>query len=275
MKTQVLFLFGFIFTLSIQQGEAQGFQGKVTYMSKTTLDFDFGGRKIPEDQKQRILKRMKDQMEKTFVLNFNKTEAIYKQEEVLSAPTGGNQRRGRFGAMFGGASGKMYKNTATKESVRAIEFFGKSFLVEDPLQNFSWKLVKESKKIGKYNCFKATAMVKEASSPFSKDANKEAKDILISVWYTPEIPVSQGPDKYWGLPGLILGVSSEKMQIVCTKIVMNVKERIEIKAPKKGKKISEEKFQEIVKEKTAEMRERFKKGRGHNGGGNRTIIRGR
>lgn len=275
MKKKLLLVFGLVLTISTQTIFAQEFQGKAVYLSKTTLDIDFGDRKIPEDQKQRIMKRMKEGMQNTFVLNFNKKASIYKQEEVLEKPTGKNKRGRRFGMMFGGASGKTYKNITTKESIRAVEFFGKSFLIQDPLQNFSWKLENETKKIGKYNCFKATAMVKEVRNPFSSGAKKEVKDILVSVWYTPEIPVSMGPGKYWGLPGLILGVNAGKTQIVCSKIVMNVKEKEEIKAPKKGKKITEAAYEKIVEKKTAEMRERFKNGRGKRGGGNRTIIRGR
>ena len=50
--------------------------------------------------------------------------------------------------------------------------------------------------------------------------------------------------------------------------MLNLKEKKELKAPKKGKKVTEEEFDEIVEEKTIEMRERFKKGR-QGGGGNR------
>ena len=56
------------------------FQGKAVYMSKTTMDMNFGGRQMSEDQKKRIAQRMKGLLEKTFVLNFNKTESTYKEE---------------------------------------------------------------------------------------------------------------------------------------------------------------------------------------------------
>jgi GLPGLI family protein len=250
---------------------AQDFQGKAVYMFKGKVDFDFGGRKIPEEHKQRMLKRMKDAMQKTYVLNFNKTESIYYEEEKLSTPSEGGGGRGKmFASIFGGASaGKMYKNVSSKEIINATEFFGKNFLVGSDLTNFHWKLEKETKKIGKYTCFKATAVVKEKISAFSKDAEKGEKEVAVSVWYTPQIPVSLGPDKYWGLPGLILGVNAGDVQIVCTQVVMNVKEKADIKKPKSGKKITKEKFDKIVAEKTKEMRERFKnsKGGGRPGGG--------
>jgi GLPGLI family protein len=66
------------------------------------------------------------------------------------------------------------------------------------------------------------------------------KETIVTAWYTPEIPVNQGPDKYWGLPGLILEVNDGKTVILCSKVVLNSKTKAEIKAPTKGKEISKE-----------------------------------
>ena len=247
---------------------SQDFQGEAVYMSKTKFQFDFGNRKIPEDAKKRMQERMDKAMQKTFVLNFNKVASIYEEEVTLESQDKGG-RGAMFASIFGGPSmGKTYKNVSTKESKRAVEFFGKIFLVEDPLKPFAWKLEKETKKIGKYTCFKATTSVDKKENPFAKNKDSLETQTLVTVWYSPEIPVSMGPDKYWGLPGLILSVNAGDTQVICTKVVLNLKEKKELKAPKKGKKVTEEEFDEIVEEKTIEMRERFKKGR-QGGGGNR------
>jgi GLPGLI family protein len=44
------------------------------------------------------------------------------------------------------------------------------------------------------------------------------KDVTITAWYTPEIPVNQGPEN-WGLPGLILEINDGKTVMFenCTK----------------------------------------------------------
>lgn len=249
---------------------SQDFQGKAEYMSKTKFEFDFGSRKVPEEHKERMQKRMDDAMQKTFVLNFNKVASIYEEKVKLDTEEKGG--RGGRGAMFasiiGGPSvGKSYKNVVDKESKRAVEFFGKNFLVEDPLKPFQWKLEKEMKKIGRYNCFKASVSVDRELNPFAKNNDTISTKTIIEVWYTPEIPVSLGPDKYWGLPGLILSVNAGDTQIICTKVVLNVKDKYEIKAPKKGKKVSEEEFDEIVAKKTVELKERFKNGRPGGGKG--------
>lgn len=77
--------------------------------------------------------------------------------------------------------------------------------------------------------------------------------------------VNQGPESYWGLPGLILEVNDGKTVILCSKIVLNPKEKTEIKAPTKGKVISQKEFDETVLKKMQEFRE-MNQGRGGNGG---------
>ena len=133
-----------------------------------------------------------------------------------------------------------------------------------------------------YICYKAT-LIKEVD-PFSfaafgrggrgnnnNDAEKKdekPKTMLVTAWYTPQIPVSQGPGEYWGLPGLILEVSSGTTTVLCKEITMNPDEKVTIKMPKKGKKVTREEYNKIVLKKTEEMRDQFR-GRGGNRGGAR------
>src|SRR5690554_2347901 len=78
---------------------AQDFQGKAYYQSKTTMDMsNFGGQQMSEQQKKMMAERMKSMLEKTFILSFNRTESIYKEEEKLAAPGAGG---GRWGGMMG------------------------------------------------------------------------------------------------------------------------------------------------------------------------------
>jgi GLPGLI family protein len=88
------------------------------------------------------------------------------------------------------------------------------------------------------------------------------KEVIITAWYTPEIPVNQGPEGYWGLPGLILEVNDGKTIILCSKVVMNAKEKVEIKAPNKGKEVTQKEYDEIVTAKMKEMQEMRRSGNG-------------
>ena len=55
--------------------------------------------------------------------------------------------------------GQQYKNVSENQLVQSQEFYGKKFLVKDKLQDIKWKMESESKQIGNYLCFRATAVV--------------------------------------------------------------------------------------------------------------------
>ena len=92
------------------------------------------------------------------------------------------------------------------------------------------------------------------------------KETKVTAWYTMQIPVSQGPGEYYGLPGLILEINADKTTILCTKIVLNPTEKKEIKAPSKGKEVSRKEYNDIVKKKMEEMREMYGGRRGNSRG---------
>jgi len=275
---------------------AQDFQGMAVYESKTsTADFmkGMGGnREITPEMQKNMEERMKKMFEKTFVLNFDKSASIYKEEEKLEAP--GQQGGGRMMSSMMGGGGTHYKNVKTEKVIIDKEFFGKEFLISDSLPKLAWKLEGESKKIGQYNCFKATAVRPSSDSDFRNfrfrgkdDEKKEGetkkdssnpktnlmdqwekpKEIVVTAWYSPEIPVNQGPENYWGLPGLILEVNDGTTTILCSKIVMNTKDKVEIKPATKGKQVTQAEYDEIVKKKMEEMKEMYGGKRGPGGGG--------
>ena len=49
--------------------------------------------------------------------------------------------------------------------------------------------------------------------------------------------------------------------MLCTKIVLNPKEKAEITAPTKGKKITQKEYDKVVAKKVKEMRTRYKNNR--------------
>ncbi|MFV8367073.1 GLPGLI family protein [Flavobacterium sp. XS1P27] len=270
---------------------AQEFQGMAVYESKTsTSDFKTrmeGNKEMTPDMQKMIEERMKKMFEKTFILNFDKSASIYKEEEKLDAPGQGGGGMRMMMSMTGGG-GTYYKNVKDKSYTVDKEFMGKEFLVKDSLPNLQWKMEGETRVIGGYNCFKATAVRPASKTDFRNfrpknedaattkpaDAAKKTnlmdeldmpKETIITAWYTPEIPVNQGPENYWGLPGLILEVNDGKTVILCSKVVLNPKVKTEIKAATKGKVTTQKEFDEIVLKKMEEFRE-MNQGRGGNGG---------
>ncbi len=277
---------------------AQSISGKAYYESKTTVDMDnWGGREMTEAMKKQIAERMKSMLEKTYILTFSNNESIYKEEEKLETGAGG----GGFRMMMSSFSaGEQYKNIETNQLLEEREFFGKQFLINDTITNLQWEVGKESKQIGQYLAIKATGVKQVDPNDFSfarrrrppKDAEGEKKEgeeksdsvekvrdpmdeievpkeLVVTAWFTPQIPVKNGPGEYGGLPGLILELNIDRTTLLCSKIVLNPKEADKIAPPEKGKEVSREEYNKIVKQKTDEMRENFRNGDGRRGGGGR------
>jgi GLPGLI family protein len=210
---------------------------------------------------------MKSATEKQYSLSFNKAECLYEEQEKLEKPEASANGGFSVSVSFSG-EGKKYLNLKDKKSIAEDEIFGKEFLIVDPLEKPDWKLLNETKKIGEYNCFKAELFIqvtekqKEEYKEFLKKEEtkpslfkmKEPKDKTIVAWYTPEIPVSFGPNNYWGLPGLILEINEDETIILCSKVTLSNKEKTKIKVPNTGEKVSQNKFDEIQKKKMDNMK---------------------
>lgn len=237
-------------------------QGKAEYYSNTQINTNrFNNSTMSEEQKKRMIKRMTNMFQKEYILIFNQTESIFKVKEKSDSP---NQKEGRrSAAMSGSMDGNLYKNLKEKQQFKNAELFGKKFLINEPLAQFDWKMTGKNKNIGQYICFEATTkrIIKDVAP--KKEGEKFDpfkmidKEIDVVAWYTMQIPVNNGPNDYWGLPGLILELQADKTTILCSKVTLNTKDKV--KQPSKGKVVSNVEFSEISSKKLKEMRERRKK----------------
>jgi GLPGLI family protein len=272
MKNYTKSIIAFVFMLVNALLYAQDFQGVATYKTSMKMDFEIDsvaqGQGINKDMQEKLNAMLQKQFQKEYKLTFTPYESVYKQEEKLAAPS--PQSNGFQIMVVGdGQSSTLYKNTKEKRYANEQEILGKKFLVQDELKDNEWKLENETKFIGQYTCYKATRtieMERVSSMSFNTDEKKSEvtkEKVTVTAWYAPEIPVNAGPGMYWGLPGLILEVNDGTQTIVCSKIVLNPKNRVSIKEPTKGKKVNAEKFEEIMRKKTKEMTERYRgNGRG-------------
>jgi GLPGLI family protein len=245
---------------------SKDFQGKATYISKTKMDLGNWGAKLTEVQKKQIEARMKNRLEKTYTLTFNNQESFFKEDDKIDAISGATDSWGKYFT-----PGDQYKNLVTDTQIQSQEFYGKDFLVKDKLQVIEWKLGDDTKMIGNYVCFKATAMIPTEqltwySFSWDKLNNREKKEkddsiedaisyTAIEAWYSTQIPVNHGPQEFWGLPGLILEVSYDKTTFLCSELVLNTSGKVTIEAPSKGKEVNKMAYQEIISNKMKEFRE--------------------
>ena len=269
----IITLFVLIFSASVS---AQNTNGKAYYIVKNMIKMNLGNRQIPEAQKAMIQERINSMSTNNFVLSFNKNTSIYVEEEKLEQDQGNGiiaQRMGMMKMILNqGSTGKLYKNNIDNTYKNKVDLYGKLFLIQDSLKAIDWKITDAIKTIGKNTCFKATVILKNKGLPTnfrpgeqktddSKEERKIADEmIIVTAWFTLDIPVSQGPAMYYGLPGLILEVNAGNTTILCSKIELNKKEET-INPPKKGKKITQEKYDKLLKKKPQEVRENFRRGR--------------
>lgn len=269
--TSIVFYLSFLMSFS---GHSQEFQGRAEYVYKAQMNLGRWGAKMSEAQKKQVAARLKNRLEKTYLLTFNKEASVFNEYEKLDALSGATDS---WGKNF--TPGEQYKNIKTNAFVQDQEFYGKKFLVKDKLLNIEWKMGTEKKQIGNYQCFRATAMIPTSELSFwefswsqlrqetkddandtasTSDVTQEKEEIPmteVEAWYTPQIPVSQGPSEFWGLPGLILELNIGTTTILCSKIVINPKEKAKVEAPNKGQEVSKIEYKDIIFKKMKEFRD--------------------
>ncbi len=270
MKKFILKTLILLFLVTPLLTRAQDFQGKAIYKTHRKMDIKMGGdnNAISDSQHEMMKEQMKKMFQKTFILSFSKSKSIYKEDVKLNSPK--PQVGGMQVMIIGGGGGSdiFFKDVNEKRYVNKTEVMGKRFLIKDSIPDFKWELSSETKNIGNYTCYKATFSREEEQTHLNmddgdvKEVTKKVK-VLTTAWYTAEIPVSNGPREFGGLPGLILELKEGDLTIVCTEIVMNPSEKIKIEEPNKGKVISQAKYEKIMDEKSKENLERFRAKKGN------------
>jgi GLPGLI family protein len=262
------------FILMFATAKAQDFHGVATYKSHRKMDFKMGGEgSNPEIDKQ-IQEQLKKQFQKEYTLTFNQEASIYKQNEELAKPS--PVASNGITIEISDGSDLLYKNVKEHRYTNQTEMYGKQFLIKDSLISRKWELVNETKNIGEYTCFKAIYKDSITSTTFTDkgEMEKVKEERITTAWYTPQIPVNNGPQDFEGLPGLILEINDGSLTLVCTKIVIKPKDKTDIVEPNKGKEVSSEEFQAIMDKKNKEMMDDMQSRNRGNGNSSRVMIIG-
>ena len=100
-----------------------------------------------------------------------------------------------------GESYQIYKDKSSKKTtvIDKVAANGDKFLYEDEIGTLPWKISDATDTIQNYVCQKATVHFR-------------GRDY--TAWFAPDIPVSDGPWKFAGLPGLILKVEDSRQLFV-------------------------------------------------------------
>lgn len=207
--------------------EAQQTSGKVTYTYSTSFDGFFLPRQatLTFSEDESLFTHSQGNGPKVFDRNGQEISSEHAQKVD---PTNKGQL---FSAYMQDPKGNVYYSDFSKKKMifREIVVY-KAFLVEEPIWiDFKWKLIQETKRVGKFTCQKASTTFRGRT---------------YTAWYAKEIPLPYGPWKFHGLPGLILEVSDEKGEVkfVSTRIEIPSKSKVKIAAPSNGESISIEGF---------------------------------
>jgi GLPGLI family protein len=127
------------------------------------------------------------------------------------------------------------KNFASEHSTDYIDMLGKTYIVDDTLHTPTWKILNQIKEVAGFICMKAETV----------DTVKNQK---ITAWFAQDIPVMAGPERYFGLPGLILELDINEGDVMITASKVEFKKLTnEFNLKKiKGKKISDADYTKII-----------------------------
>lgn len=186
MKTLKLICFCLLFSGIISSGYAQTAEISYTAIINNSL------KGTPQEE------RHLDDLYAKAYLYIQGDMSLYRQslpDSVLYSRKGGGEEgiyRTKLPIAKSDTVGALYlKEFASSSLLSKVQSFDKASFseVKEPLENIDWKLTTERRTIGEFECTKATC------SAFGR--NWEA-------WFSPSIPISDGPWKLYGLPGLII-----------------------------------------------------------------------
>src|SRR5690606_18316239 len=80
--------------------------------------------------------------------------------------------------------------------IRNQNTLGRQFYVENSIDSYDWKITKESNEIDGYICYRAYTEI------LYNDIRGKGSYTL-EAWFCPDFPFKYGPDRYFGLPGLV------------------------------------------------------------------------
>lgn len=135
-------------------------------------------------------------------------------------------------ASFSADANPIYIDTQSEIFIEQAEIANQAYLIKDDLPNINWKISKETKEIAGFPVQKAVAFLNDEFNT------------KILAWYSPKLTYKTGPEKFWGLPGLILSLETsithsngnqEEMEYVAVKVGKTNKST---KIPNQGKKVN-------------------------------------
>ncbi len=244
MKTLLVLISALFLCISIQ---SQTFYVKYTQtMNVEALEDSINANEsakafLSEDMKKDIFAQMAKPQD--YKLTYSQGKSLYQiapeveEEEEEESLEVGKGFSFNFSKMRRRFSPVLFKDFNTQEYVKEQGIFDKKFLIKDQLQTKNWEITGQTKTFGDFTCNMATST--------------NEKNQKVSVCYTEDIPINEGPDEFYGLPGLVVQAIVGPLEINMSEIKI-LDEDTEINAPSDGKVVTQKEFNDLMKEKLKE-----------------------
>jgi GLPGLI family protein len=130
----------------------------------------------------------------------------------------------------------IYRDYKNNKRFEVEDISLKTYLIEDSLSVPSWKVMNKIKEVNGQLCMMAV----------TEDTIRNQK---IVAWFANNIAVSAGPERYFGLPGLIMELDIDDGAVVITAVKVEMKpvgELIQLPKKIKAKKIGGREYDKLV-----------------------------
>lgn len=236
----------FISLLMSVQLFAQITEGYITYrhisQKKTQEDLERLENKVRKQVsdpmlQEKVLREIRKSANKQHIfyygLTFTDKSAVYRS-------LADNQMMGKMGITA------TYSDYQQSIVISQGYIFEKAFLIKEKQDTIAWELVDSTRTL----------------MPFEVRMAKATVDSMeVIAWYSPDIPVSGGPDVWHGLPGVILEVYKPDGSAIKFDKFTTVIEKDVLEVPTKGKKLaSRAAFDQKLQEAMERLNERARNG---------------
>lgn len=190
------------------------YSGRIEFERKTNQHIDLDGEnEWMLEMKKQIPKFVTD----VFELVFSSDVSVYK----LASENPDNKY------MWGGKPSTtdiVIQNHTSRQLSIQRDVFEQTYLLQDSLRNFQWRITEEKREIAGFDCRKAVTRICDS--------------VYIVAFYTDQIPVSSGPESFGNLPGMILGLAVPRLSITwfATRVELTTPTAQKLQPTLKGKK---------------------------------------
>lgn len=235
----IITIIGFLASHPIQL-KSQNLEGTIRYLrtqnwAKMMASVDY----ISKNQRDRQMYMWGTRSEwKTYtLLHFNATESKYEDSEEEAEPgnEGWSNRKETF---------FMKRNFRENKVYDGITLLGKTYLIHDTITPLPWKILNDMKEVAGHICMNASLT----------DTLRKQNTL---VWFALDMPVSTGPDRFIGLPGIILEIDINNGALMMTADKIDLKSlttELEVPLKIKGKKIDMPEYTKLVEKQIKERK---------------------